>query len=193
MPITLPAPLLARSAGLLLCLLHLASAASENVAIPPPPEDAVTSPLRAQPSPYQSSPLVIVYSTFDGGNRALNAELVVPGVTTMFCESYGMQPFTVAGSPTCSNIPARNLTVALAAAVLRTVDYITVDELRPNDTCKEDCSTIVKMLAQAGLGGRILFYLRYSATNPHWAEHAGLIQARLDDYPLFHLPWYLTP
>lgn len=55
--------------------------------------------------------------------------------------------------------------------------FITVDELRPDKTCRDDCTTIVKGLIDRGLEHRVAFYFSYSPSNPNWADRSGIITA----------------
>jgi acyl dehydratase len=44
--------------------------------------------------------------------------------------------------------------------------YVHVDEMRADQTtCEEDCATVVRDVAAKGMGGRIIFYFRFSPTD----------------------------
>lgn len=126
--------------------------------------------------PPASMPLLLYYGTFGPRDDSLNSQLVVGGnAETMFCTSYGDTTYSVGGTPTCTNVNASILDLDLAKSVLGQTPYLTVDELRPDKHCKQDCTEIVTGLKEAGLGGRIIFYFRYTSNNPNWPEWAKLI------------------
>jgi hypothetical protein len=118
-------------------------------------------------------------SPFDGGNQALNAKLVVPGVTTSFCMPWGQGTYSAGNTPLCQRYMATqfNTAYALQAFQVTQAQFIVVDEIRKDSTCAEPCDQIVKnvLATNPAYAGRILFFFSVSSIPDAWNKYSTLL------------------
>lgn len=127
--------------------------------------------------------LVLYYDYFDNRNPDLNAKLVVPGVEVAFGGNAGNEPMPIPGAKTSMRMSPDEFTYENVYNYLMIYDYVHIDEMN-NDktTCAEDCATVAQKIAEVGLGGRIIFFFRFSYTGAGLSTQTSLLQAGLNGW-----------
>lgn len=148
----------------------------------------VISPVLASGGNYSVAnptqvPLILYYDYFNSRDVGLNSQLVIPGLEVAFGGNPGNEPIRIPGAKTSIRLSPGEVTTQNVINYLQSYDYIHVDELSPSKTnCAEDCATVAKNVAAAGLGGRMIFFFRFSYTGSGLSQQRALLQAGLNGW-----------
>lgn len=128
-------------------------------------------------------PLILYYDYFGGRDIALNSQLVIPGLEVAFGGNPGNEPISIPGAKTSIRMKPGEVTTQNVINYLLQYDYVHIDELSATTpTCAEDCASVAKNVAASGMGGRMIFFFRYSYSGASLSQQKALLQAGLNGW-----------
>jgi len=127
--------------------------------------------------------LILYYDYFSNRDETLNSKLVVDGLEVAFGGNIGNEPMSIPNAKTSLRLSPADYTYDNVFYYLQSYDYVHVDEMNNEQTtCAEDCAEVAERIAEAGLGGRIIFFFRYSYSGAGLSTQTSLLQAGLDGH-----------
>ena len=128
-------------------------------------------------------PLILYYDYFAGRDVGLNSQLVVPGLEVAFGGNPGNEPIGIPGARRSIRLNPGEVTTGNVINYLYSYDYVHIDEISPSQpNCAEDCATVAKNVAAAGMGGRMIFFFRFSYSGSGLSNQRALLQAGMNGW-----------